>query len=86
MLIQCGLLSHQIVDIVCICFLFLCSLFLLHGVLFETLGLVLPLFHFQFLLSGSPRQPEQCVFFANKLSVCASNLLAMHYFVFSFFL
>jgi hypothetical protein len=99
---KCALSSHQIVDIICICYLFLFTVFIL------MLGLVLPpLFHFQF----SPQQPEGCVFFTNKLSMykvvqiwpgqtvtCLHtnrpghvwttlyNVLAMHHFVFQFFL
>ena len=46
MLILCGLLSHQIVGKVCICYLSLCSIFLSLNILFVTLGPVLPLFHF----------------------------------------
>jgi hypothetical protein len=46
MLIQSGLLSHEILDVVCIC-----CLFLLHDILFVTPDLVLLLFHFQFMLS-----------------------------------
>jgi len=53
MLILCGLLSHQAVGKVCTCYLSLCSIFLSH-ILFVTPGLVLPLFHFQFLLLGLP--------------------------------
>ena len=34
MLILCGLLSHQIVGKVCICYLFLCSIFLLCNISF----------------------------------------------------
>jgi uncharacterized membrane protein len=44
MLILCVLLSHQIVGKVCICYLSLCSIFLLRNILFVMLGLVLPLF------------------------------------------
>ena len=54
MLILCALLSPQIVGKVCICYLSLCSIFLLHNILFITLGLMLPLFHFQFLLLRLP--------------------------------
>ena len=54
MLILCGLLSHQIVGKVCSCYLSLCSIFLSHNILFVTPSLVLPLFHFQFLLLGLP--------------------------------
>jgi hypothetical protein len=50
MLVWCGLFSHQIVGRVCICYLSLCSIFLLHSTLFVTLGFTLPLFH---LLSSS---------------------------------
>jgi hypothetical protein len=46
MLILCVLLSHKIVGKVCICYLSLCSIFLLHNILFVTLGVVLPLFDF----------------------------------------
>jgi hypothetical protein len=46
MLIWCGLLSHQIGGRACICYLSLCSKFLLRSTSFVTLGLVLPLFHF----------------------------------------
>ena len=49
MLILCGLLSRQIVGKVCTCYLSLCSIFLLYSILFVAPGLVLPLFHFQFL-------------------------------------
>ena len=48
MMILCGLLSRQIVGKVCTCCPSLCSIFLLHNILFVTPGLVLPLFHFQF--------------------------------------
>jgi len=54
MLILCGLLSHQIVGKVCTCYLSLCSIFLSHTILFVTPGLVLPIFHFQFLLLVLP--------------------------------
>ena len=50
----CGLLSHQIVGKVCTCHLSLSSIFLSCNILFLTLGLVLPLFHFQFLLLSLP--------------------------------
>ena len=50
MLTLCGLLSHQTVGKVCTCYLSLCSIFLPHNILFVAPGLVLPLFHFQFLL------------------------------------
>ena len=50
MLILCGLLSRQIVGTVCTCYLSLCSIFLSHNILFVSPGLVLLLFHFQFLL------------------------------------
>jgi len=52
MLILCGLLSRQIVGTVCSCYLSLCSIFLSHIIVFVAPGLVLPLFHFQFLLLG----------------------------------
>jgi len=48
MLILCVLLSHQIVDIICICYLFLFVIFLLHDVLFLMPDLVLLLVLFQF--------------------------------------
>jgi len=44
------LLSHQNVGKVYICYLSLCSIFLSHNVSFVAPGLVMPLFHFQFLL------------------------------------
>jgi len=50
MLILYGLLSRQIVGKVCTCYLSLCSIFLSHNILFLAPGLVLPLFHFKFLL------------------------------------
>jgi hypothetical protein len=51
MLIRCGLLSRQIVDRACICYLSLSSIFLLRSKFTSivTLGLVLPLFQFLFL-------------------------------------
>ena len=54
MVILCVLLSHQIVDITCIFYLFLFVIFLLHDILFVMPDLVLLLFHFQFLLSDLP--------------------------------
>ena len=54
MLILCVLLSHQIVDIICICYLFLFVIFLFHDILFVMPDLVLLLFHFQFLPSNFP--------------------------------
>ena len=50
MLLLCGLLSRQIVGKLCTCYLSLCSIFLSHNILFVAPGLVLPLFHFHFLL------------------------------------
>jgi hypothetical protein len=50
MLIECGLLFHNIVDLVCICYLFLFAICLLHGSWFAMPGLVLLLFCFLFLL------------------------------------
>ena len=41
MLILCGLLSHQIVGKVCICYLFLCSIFLLPGISFIIIIIVI---------------------------------------------
>ena len=73
MLIQCGLLSHPIVDIVCICCLFLFAVSLLHNILFVMRGLVLLLLHFQFLLSG---------LFSTDVVVivcCSSNWLCTSY-------
>ena len=49
-----GLLSHRIVGIVCSCYLSLCSISLLHNILFVTLGLVLLLFHSQLMLLSLP--------------------------------
>jgi hypothetical protein len=40
-LVFCVLLSHQSVGEVCLCYLSLCSIFLLHNILFVTLSLVL---------------------------------------------
>ena len=55
MLILCVLLSHQLVDIVCICSLLLSVIYIyiyyLYNILFVMPDLVLLLFHFQFLLS-----------------------------------
>ena len=59
MLILCVLLSHQIVDIACICSLLLSVIYIyiyiyiyiLYDVMFVMPDLVLLLFHFQFLLS-----------------------------------
>jgi hypothetical protein len=48
------IMSPQTGDIICICYLFLFPVILLHDILFVTLGLMLSLFHFQFLLSGLP--------------------------------
>jgi hypothetical protein len=68
------LLSRQIVDIVCICYLFLVVTFLLHYVLLVMSDLN--------LISScwsqiSPRQPQECVFFTNKLAVCTALLLLL---------
>jgi hypothetical protein len=52
--IYCGTLSHQIVDTVCTCYLFLFTIILLHDTLFVMPSLVLLLYHFQFLLSSPP--------------------------------
>jgi hypothetical protein len=55
MLILCGLLSHQIFGKVCIYYLSVCSIILLRGILFVTLGhALLLLLHFQFLLLVLP--------------------------------
>jgi hypothetical protein len=51
--IMCCIVSSNCCK-VCICYLSLCSIFLLLNILFVTLGLVLPLFHFQFPLLGLP--------------------------------
>jgi hypothetical protein len=48
-------------------------------------GLVLLLLHFQFLLSDLPSTATERAFVTNKLSVCTSNILSMHYYAFSFF-
>lgn len=49
MQISCGLLSLQMFKIVCICCLFLFTVFLLHDVLFVVPDRMLLSFHFQFL-------------------------------------
>ena len=49
-----GLLSHQTVGVVCICYLSLCSIPSSCNILFVSLGLVLLLFHSQFLLLSLP--------------------------------
>jgi hypothetical protein len=54
---------------------------LLRSASFVTLGLVLPLFNFQFLLLG---QPEERVFFTNKLPIHIPYVLPKHCFVFLF--
>jgi len=53
-LILYDLLFHQIVGKVCICYPSLCSIFLWLSTLCLALGLVLPLFHFLFLLLSLP--------------------------------
>jgi len=49
MQLSCGLLSLQIFKIVCICCLFLFTVFLWHDVLFVVSDRMLLSFHFQFL-------------------------------------
>ena len=61
MLILCGLLSRQIVVKVCTCYLSLCSIFLSHNILFVAPCLLLPLFHFQFLLFRYPFDSQRIV-------------------------
>ena len=81
MLIWYGLLSHQIIDI---CHLFLFVIFLSHNILFAVPDPVLPLFHFQFLLSGLPLTATLTHLLCptNKLSIYTSNILATQYFAF----
>jgi hypothetical protein len=52
--ISYGLLSHQTVGIVCICYHSLCLITSLSNILFLSLGLVLLRFHSQFLLLSLP--------------------------------
>jgi hypothetical protein len=55
-------MSHQIGGRACICYLSLCSIFLSRSILFVTLGLMVPLFHFQFRLLGLPSSArEMCL-------------------------
>jgi hypothetical protein len=80
-----GLLSHQTVGIVCICYLSLCLIPSLRNILFVSLGLVLLLFH-SVSAFVSLRKPDERVFFTNKISIYISNVLPMHHFVFPFVL
>jgi hypothetical protein len=49
-----GLLSYQINGIVCICYLSVCLIPLLRNIVFVSFGIVLLLFHSQFLLLSIP--------------------------------
>ena len=42
-------------------------------------------FIFSFCIQISPRHPQECVFFTNKLPVCTPDTLSIHYFVLPFF-
>jgi hypothetical protein len=51
----------------------------LHDIRFVMPDLVLPLFHFQFLLHISPRQSYAHVFCTSNMFLSTSNVLALHY-------
>jgi hypothetical protein len=59
-------------------------IFFLLDILFVMLDLVLLLFHFKSLLSALPSTATG-IFFANKLSIHTSNILAIPSFAFPFF-
>ena len=82
MLILCDLWSHQIVAKACICYQSLCLIFLLRNIF---VCLVLPLFHFQFLLLSLPLIVRGTCLLQDKLSIFSSNELPMHCYVFPFF-
>ena len=81
-----GLLSCHIADIVCIWYLCLSVIYLSHYILFVVPDLVLCYFTFSFSFQISPPKPSECVLFTNKLSICTSRILAMHYFAVLFVL
>jgi hypothetical protein len=62
-------------------------IFLLHEIWFLMLDLVLLLLCFQFLPSDSPPPPLAIETYplTNKLYICTSNILALHYFPYPFF-
>ena len=68
-----GLLFHQTVGIVSICYLSLCLISSLRNILFVSPGLVLLLFHSQFLLFKSPFESQRNV--SSSLTSCLSIFL-----------
>jgi len=82
------LLSPQITNIARTCCLFLFVIFLLYDIWFVTPDTVLLPTHFEFLLSNLPWRAKgagRLAVFTNKLSICTSNVLSMHFFALPFF-
>jgi hypothetical protein len=73
-MLECVLFCHQIVDIVCICYLFLILTFLLHDFCVKYLILCCCYLIFSFSFSIFLRQSEKRVCFSNKLPVVASSI------------